>query len=220
VTLKESNDTETAKRYGIDLQFPFRVDRESVAVRVSERLAASPGRSQNEAMINEPAKRLKLRDGRVVDVRPLERCDRRLLAAAIERLSDDSRYLRFASPKPAMTDRELDQLVDVDHRDHEALLAIDPLTGRGVAVARYIRVPGESGVVELAATVADDWQGIGLGSALLAEVTRRALDEGHSAFRAYVLAINRPAIAMLHRAGFRARARAGALLDYELADWW
>jgi hypothetical protein len=32
-------------------------------------------------------------------------------------------------------------LVDVDHRDHEALLAIDPLTGRGVAVARYIQLP-------------------------------------------------------------------------------
>lgn len=107
-------------------------------------------------MIGEPAERLKLRDGRAVDVRPLERCDRQLLAAAIRRLSDHSRYLRFASPKPRMTERELDHLVDVDHRGHEALLAIDPLTGRGVAVARYIQVPGEPSVVELALTVADE----------------------------------------------------------------
>jgi RimJ/RimL family protein N-acetyltransferase len=167
--------------------------------------------------VSQPAERLKLRDGRAVDVRPLERCDRRLLAAAIRRLSDHSRYLRFASPKPRMTERELDHLVDVDHRDHEALLAIDPLTGRGVAVARYIQVPGEPGVVELAATVADDWQGIGLGSALLAGLTRRARDEGHAAFRAYVLAMNGRAIAMLRRAGFRARPGAGALIEYELA---
>ena len=97
------------------------------------------------------------------------------------------------------------------------MLAIDPLTGRGVAVARYVRVPGEPGLVELAATVADDWQGIGLGSALLAGLTRRARDEGHSAFRAYVLAINSRAIAMLRRAGFRARPGAGVLLEYELA---
>jgi GNAT superfamily N-acetyltransferase len=116
-----------------------------------------------------------------------------------------------------MTERELDHLVDVDHRDHEALLAIDPLTGRGVAVARYIQVSGEPGVVELAATVADDWQGIGLGSALLARLTQRARDEGHSAFRAYVLAVNGRAIAMLRRAGFRGRPGAGALIDYELA---
>ena len=168
-------------------------------------------------MIGEPPERLKLRDGRVVDVRPLERCDRRLLVAAIERLSDRSRYLRFATPKPRVTERELDYLVDVDHHDHEALLAIDPLTGRGVAVARYVQVPGQPSVVELAVTVADDWQGIGLGSALLAGLTRRALDEGHTAFRAYVLAINRQAITMVRRAGFRARPGAGTLLEYELA---
>jgi RimJ/RimL family protein N-acetyltransferase len=160
--------------------------------------------------------RLNLRDGRAVDVRPLERCDRRLVAAAIRRLSDHSRYLRFATPKP-LAERELDYLVDVDHHGHEALLAIDPLTGRGVAVARYVQIPGEPGVVELAATVADDWQGIGLGSALLPALTRRARDEGYSAFRAYVLAINGRAIAMLRRAGFRARQGTGTLLEYELA---
>jgi RimJ/RimL family protein N-acetyltransferase len=168
-------------------------------------------------MLGELPERLKLGDGRVVTVRPLERCDRCLLADAIRRLSDRSRYLRFAASKPRVTERELDHLVDVDHHDREALLAIDPLTGRGVAVARYIRIPDEPDVVELAVTVADDWQGIGLGSALLAAVTRRARDEGHSAFRAYVLAVNNRAIAMLHRAGFRARRGSGALLEYELA---
>jgi ribosomal protein S18 acetylase RimI-like enzyme len=56
-----------------------------------------------------------------------------------------------------------------------------------------------------------------LGSALLAGLTRRARDEGHSAFRAYVLAINSRAIAMLRSAGFRARPGAGTLIEYELA---
>ncbi len=168
-------------------------------------------------MTSEPAERLKLRDGRTVDVRPLEWCDRQLLAAAIRRLSDRSRYLRFASAKRRMTERELDRLVDVDHRDREALLAIDPLTGRGVAVARYIQVPGEPGVVELAVTVADDWQGIGLGSALLAGVMHRASDEGHTAVRASVLASNSRSIAMLRRAGFKGRSGTGPLREYELA---
>ena len=168
-------------------------------------------------MIGESPVPLKLGDARVVEVRPLEQRDRRLIADAIRRLSDHSRYLRFASPKPWMTERELDRLVDVDHREREALLAIDPLTGRGVAVARYVQVPGEPGVVELAAAVADDWQGIGLGRTLLARLTRRACDEGHTAFRAYVLAVNRRAIAMLRRAGFRARSRAGTVIEYELA---
>jgi GNAT superfamily N-acetyltransferase len=115
-----------------------------------------------------------------------------------------------------MTERELDDLVDVDHHAREALLAIDPLTARGVGVVRYVQVPGEPGVVELAATVADDWQGIGLGSALLVRLMQRARDEGHSAFRASVLAVNGRSIAMLRRAGLRRRSGAGILHEYEL----
>ncbi len=168
-------------------------------------------------MIGEPPERLTLRDGRVVDVRPLERCDRPLLEAAIIRLSDESRYLRFGTSKPRMSQRELEGLVDVDHHAHEALLAVDPLTGRGVAVVRYVQLPGEPGVVEVAATVADDWQGIGLGSALLAGLMRRAWDEGHSALRASVLATNGRSIAMLRHAGFRGRGGMGTLREYELA---
>jgi RimJ/RimL family protein N-acetyltransferase len=160
--------------------------------------------------------RLKLRDGRVVDVRPLERCDRPLLEAAIARLSDESRYLRFGTLKPRMSERELDRLVDVDHHYREALVAIDPLTGRGVAVVRYIQLTGEPGVVELAATVADDWQGMGLGSALLAGLIQRAFNEGHSAVRASVLADNSRSIAMLRRAGFKGRSGMGTLREYEL----
>jgi RimJ/RimL family protein N-acetyltransferase len=168
-------------------------------------------------MIERTQERLELRDGRVVDVRPLEHRDRPLLEGAIGRLSDESRYLRFGTLKPRMTERELDRLVDVDHHDHEALLAIDPLTGRGVAVVRYIQIPGEPGVVELAAAVADDWQGIGLGSALLAGLMQRASNEGHLAVRANVLAANSRSIAMLRRAGFRGRGGAGTLREYELA---
>jgi GNAT superfamily N-acetyltransferase len=183
---------------------------------VSGRGAGSNGGSRNDGTIGGTPRRLKLRDGRVVDVRPLERCDRPMLEAAIRRLSDQSRYLRFGTPKPRLSERELDALVDVDHRARDALVAIDPLTGRGVAVVRYIELPGEPGVVELAATVADDWQGIGLGTALLAELTRRARGQGHATLRAYVLAINGRSIAMLRRAGFVGRGGSGPLREYEL----
>jgi len=159
---------------------------------------------------------LSLGGGDVVDVRPLRRCDRAALAAAFDRLSADSRYLRFAAPKPQLSDRELDFLVDVDHHVHEALLAIDPVSRRGVAVARYVRVPGEAEVVEIAATVADEWQGRGLGGALLARLAERAREEGYATMRATTMAVNRRSIAMLRRAGFRARSSAAGLRDYEL----
>jgi RimJ/RimL family protein N-acetyltransferase len=139
------------------------------------------------------------------------------LAAAVRRLSDETRYLRFASPKPELTERELDFLLDVDHHSREAILAVDPSTGHGVGVVRYVEVPGEAGVVEIAATVADDWQGRGLGRALLEQLTSRARDEGYSTLRANVLAINRRSINMLRRAGFAPHAGSGILREYELA---
>ena len=113
-------------------------------------------------------------------------------------------------------ERELDFLVGVDHHSHEALLAIDPSTGRGVAVVRYVEVPGEPGVAEIAATVIDDWQGRGLGPALLAQLTARAHEEGYSTLRASALATNHRSIAMLRRAGFASRAGGGIMREFEL----
>jgi RimJ/RimL family protein N-acetyltransferase len=178
---------------------------------------APHGRPQSNVSSEAQARRLTLRDGRVVDVRPLERVDREGFAVAVSRLSDQTRYLRFATPKPRLTKRELDFLLDVDHHRHEAIVAIDPITKRGVAVVRYIQVPGEPNVAEIAATVTDDWQGHGLGTALLAQLAARARDEGYSAFRASVLASNQRSIAMLLAAGFVPLPSVGALREYELA---
>ena len=159
---------------------------------------------------------LRLLDGRVVEVRGLEPHDRQGLAAAIERLSPDSRYLRFATPKPRMTDRGLDFLLDIDHHQREALVAVDPSTGDVVAVARYVEIPDQPRVAEVAATVADDWQGLGLGQALLGQLVARAREEGYSTLRANALAVNKRAIGMLVRAGFVPRPGLGVLRELEL----
>jgi GNAT superfamily N-acetyltransferase len=105
---------------------------------------------------------------------------------------------------------------------HEATHSLDqiPTSGRGVAVVRYVQIPGEPGAVELAATVADEWQGRGLGGALLARLIERAADEGHAVLRASVLAINGRSIAMLRRAGFRAAGGSGVLGEYERTLGW
>lgn len=160
---------------------------------------------------------LRLRDGRMVQVRALEPWDRQGLAAAIERLSPDARYFRFATPKHRMTDRELDFLLDVDHHHREALLAIDPSSGDDVAVVRYVEIPDEPRVAEIAATVTDDWQERGLGRALLGQLIARACEEGYLTLRANVLAVNKRAIAMLLRAGFVRRPGLGVLREFELA---
>ncbi len=136
-----------------------------------------------------------LRDGSRVQIRALEPDDRDALADAFERLSPESRYRRFFAPVARLRSRDLDYLTRVDHHDHEALVAFDPRTGHGVGVARYVRTGPD--VAEPAITVADDWQGRGLGGQLIGALAARAYEEGVRRFDAPVLATNREAIALL-----------------------
>src|SRR5829696_1288986 len=108
---------------------------------------------------------LTLRDGARVSIRPIEPGDRQALVDAFHRLSPETRYRRFFGPVKELPPRVVDQLTQVDHDDHEALVALDD-AGAIVAVARYVRTaPGEA---EPAVVVADDWQRRGLGGRLLA----------------------------------------------------
>jgi RimJ/RimL family protein N-acetyltransferase len=122
-----------------------------------------------------------------------------LLREAFERLSPESRYRRFFSPVSSLTERQLDYLTDVDHRDHEALVAVTPGSGDAVAVARYVRT--RPGVAEPAIVVADDWQRRGLAAQLLDLLADRAREEGVECFVAPVLSENRAAIALFERLG-------------------
>jgi GNAT superfamily N-acetyltransferase len=140
-----------------------------------------------------------LRDGASIQIRPIRPEDREGLAAGFARLSAESRYRRFFTGTAQLTDRDLDYLVHVDHRDHEALLAIDPASRDGVGVARYVRTGPDT--AEPAVVVADDWQGRGVGEALLRRLVERARAEGIRRFEAPVLAGNTDAIRAFERLG-------------------
>jgi GNAT superfamily N-acetyltransferase len=145
-------------------------------------------------------RRVRIRDGTELEVRPIEPGDADALREGFEQLSLRSRYERFLSPMDHMSNAMVRYFTDVDHHDHEALVAFDPESERLVAVARYVR-EDDPGVAEAAITVADDWHGRGLGTALLHEIAQRAREEGVTKFTAYVLARNDDMIDMLFRLG-------------------
>ena len=142
-----------------------------------------------------------LRDGARVRLRPIAPGDKPLLAASFEQLSEESRYRRFFTAKNELSEADLDYLVDVDHSDHEAIVAVDPASGNVVGVARYIRSTGDPEVAEVAVTVVDDWQGRGLGRALTDRLTYRARREGVRRFSALVHADNPASLALLKGTG-------------------
>jgi GNAT superfamily N-acetyltransferase len=131
-----------------------------------------------------------LRDGSRLRVRPVQRADAKLLLRGFERLSDESRYQRFLSPMPELSESMVRYLTDVDHHDHEALVALDDASGEGVGVARFVRDPQRPEYAEAAVTVIDDWQGRGVGTLLLELLAGRARQEGIDTFTALMLATN------------------------------
>lgn len=142
-----------------------------------------------------------LRDGSRVRLRQVRGSDKELFRSAFERLSDESRYRRFLGPMPELSESLLRYLVEVDHHDHEAIVAIDEETGEAVGDARYVRDIGRPDVAELAVTVIDDWQGRGLGSLLLEVIGARAREEGIPTFTALVLASNQEIVDLFEREG-------------------
>ena len=144
-----------------------------------------------------PGTAVALRDGSRVVVRPVRADDRERLRAGFERLGPESRYQRFLAPMAALSEADLTYLTDVDHHDHEALAALDPETGEGVGVARFIRREDRPDIAEAAVTVIDGWQGRGVGTALLDLLAERARAEGITHFTGLLLAENREMLDLL-----------------------
>ena len=142
-----------------------------------------------------------LRSGDVVRIRPIRPDDAPALARAYANLGEQSRYRRFFTAMPALPDATLKAAVEVDHTDHEALVAVPLLSAEIVGECRFIRLPDQPGTAEVGVTVVDAWQGRGLGSALLARLSQRALEAGVEYFTAEVLAENRTMLALLPSLG-------------------
>jgi len=164
-------------------------------------------------------KQVVLRDGSAVLIRQVHRGDASILADGFVRLSAESRRLRFLTGKPELSPAELRYLTEVDHHDHEALGALNQLDGRGLGIARYIRHADDPEAGELGVAVVDDWQGRGLGTELLTQLTDRARQEGIRRFTALVAADNAAALGLLGTIGADVHAthRESGTVEYEIA---
>jgi len=170
-----------------------------------------------------------LRDGSQVQIREVRGSDAPLLADGFARLSARSRQQRFLSPKHSLSAAELRFLTEVDHHDHEAIGALSPADGRGVGIARYIRDPGDPEAAEIAVTIADDWQGRGLGTELLARLSDRARQEGICRFTATIAYGNAAMATLLQNMGAELAGHDHGTVDYVVdldrtgeygLDWW
>lgn len=135
-----------------------------------------------------------LRDGTPVRLRLMDARDRERLREGFDHLSAESRYRRFFTPVPRLTEGMLRRLTETDGRDHVAIgaerggLAFGPRAGLGVA--RFIRSKESPDTAEFAIAIIDEMQGKGLGRLLMQVLCWVARDRGVRRLRGHVLPEN------------------------------
>jgi len=147
-----------------------------------------------------------LKDGTRLHFRRIAPADKGRLVEGFERLSPQSRYMRFFRHIDHLSDAQLDYLTDVDFEDHFAVVATlpdevgEPICG----VGRWVRTTDDPKVAEGAVVVADYLHNQGIGRTLLWLMAGSAIERGVTAFRAWTLGDNHPMLQVLHDMGARA----------------
>jgi acetate---CoA ligase (ADP-forming) len=137
-----------------------------------------------------------LHDGSTLRLRPVRPEDAEALRGFFEGLSLQSRAFRFFSGAIDL-ERAAAMLADVDYADRYGLLA--ERGGRVVGHGLYVGGPEEQ--AEVAFAVAEELQGQGLGTILLAHLAEVAAEHGYTGFVANVLPQNHRMIEMFRESG-------------------
>ena len=163
-----------------------------------------------------------LRNGTSVTIRAVRPSDAQRIVTAFGELERASVYTRFFTYKRELSEAELAQLDTMDF-DHDVMLVVTagaPADERIVAGARYtgahVDADGKRSA-EIAFTVEEDYQGLGIASRLLRHLSAIARDRGILRFHADVLAANEPMLAVFRRSGLSMRqTREGGIVQIAL----
>ena len=164
--------------------------------------------------------RIALDDGTELILRPISSSDAADFKEGFDRLSKRSRYFRFFSHMKKMPEWMVRNLTQVDHHDHEAMVAVDVTTDHpiGVGVARYIRSEDDPHTAEVAVTVVDEYQHKGIATHLVEALADAARQNGIDTFSASIIGDNDAVQGLAHHFGGHAtRAKSGIMeLEFDL----
>ena len=148
-----------------------------------------------------------LRDGRTITIRAQRPEDREGFRAAIARASPESLYHRFFGVKREFSEKEAHYFLDIDFVNHVAVVAVANEDGRPtlVGAGRYVVV--EPGRAEVSFGIIDEYQGKGIGSALMRHIAAIGRAAGLRELVAEVLADNVAMLKVFERSGLAMATR-------------
>lgn len=140
-----------------------------------------------------------LTDGGVARLRPIRPSDAQMLVEFYDRVSPESKYLRFFAPYPKLSQRDVDHFTRVDYVDRVAFILT---VGEDmIAVGRYDRADDDE--AEVAFLVEDAHQGRGIAQLLLEHLAEAARERGITKFFAELLPQNARMASVFADAGYR-----------------
>ena len=148
-----------------------------------------------------------LRDGRTITIRAQRREDLDGWRAALTRTGSETLHYRFFGVKREFSDKEIHYFLDIDFVRHVALVAIadEDLCPTLIGGGRYIVV--EPGKAEVAFGLIDEYQGRGIGSALIRHLAAIGREAGLRELVAEVLSDNLPMLKVFERSGLAMSTR-------------
>jgi GNAT superfamily N-acetyltransferase len=150
-----------------------------------------------------------LRNGVPATFRAVRPGDEERLEKAFAGLAPSTVYTRFFGSKSALTERELTHIGEIDFVN-EVMLVVTVAGDAGeviVGSGRYVAMGAGARTAEVAFTVEEDYQGQGIASRLLGHLAGIARDNGFTSLEAFVLAGNRPMLAVFARSGLAMQQR-------------
>ncbi len=141
--------------------------------------------------------------GLTVLIRPVRISDEGLLKDFFYSLSAQSMYRRFISTRKDMPHERLQDFVVIDYTKQVTLLAVERHGDKEtvLGVGEY-SIAGGTRTADVAFTVRDDQQGLGIGTELLNYLILLAKRQGLLGFTAEVLVDNHPMLSLFEKAGF------------------
>jgi len=148
-----------------------------------------------------------LSDGSQIEIRALRREDEANMLGAVGKTSAQSLQRRFFVMKRHFSDKERAFFMDVDFKNHVAIVALADEADRKVIVGGGRYITFEPGRAEMAFVVIDTWQGRGVGSILMRHLIKIASDAGLKELTAEVLPENTAMIKVFRTFGFNPALR-------------
>jgi RimJ/RimL family protein N-acetyltransferase len=142
-----------------------------------------------------------LRSGRRVEIRALRPRDRDDMLAAVGRTSTQSLYRRFFAVRRHFTEAETWFFSDIDFAKHVALVAVVEENSKPAIVGGGRYVVSKPGQAEVAFAVVDQYQGQGIGAALMHHLTAIAREAGLQELIAEVLPDNVAMLKVFEKSG-------------------